>query len=93
MKFVLCFFICKNSEKRFKILSSKSTQEREESMPLKLLFVSSRYLDPFPRYNDPKYPWLIRYGYCEIGRPTDLNIFPRNAIFSNYVYRLFGIGQ
>ena len=91
MKFVLFFFTRKNSEERFKILSLKFTWGIEESMLLKLHFDLSRYLDPFPRYSDSKYPWSI---HCRVGPcPTDLNIFPGNAISRNRVYRLFGIGQ
>ena len=59
-------------------------------MPLKLHFVLSRYLDPFPRYDDSKCPLV---NTLRVERPTDLNIFPGNAISRNRVYRLFGIGQ
>ena len=56
-------------------------------MPLKLHFVLSRYLDPFPRYDDSKCPLV---NTLRVERPTDLNIFPGNAISRNRVYRLLG---
>lgn len=45
----------KEREKKLKILSSKPNQIKKETMPLKLFFHSSRYLNRSPRYNDSKF--------------------------------------
>lgn len=49
-------FSCKkNRGEKLKILSSKSTQEIDKSMPFKSLFDLPRYLYRFPRYTDSKF--------------------------------------
>lgn len=50
----LTFYI-KNVEKEIKILSSKHTLKLEEIIPLKSLFVLSRYLNRLPRYENYKF--------------------------------------
>ena len=48
-------FRIKNVEKEIKILSSKYTPKLEETIPLKSLFVLSRYLNRLPRYENYKF--------------------------------------
>lgn len=68
-------FSRKKHEKKLKILSLKPSQKMEETVPLKLLFVLSRYLNPLLRYKDLKLivdnAGIMNYG----SRPTDLYFF------------------
>ena len=88
-------FLVKNMQEKIKILLSKSSQKIEETMPLKSLFVLSRYLNPFPRYNDSKF---LRSGYRYYEWVHDLPFFPRNVYYvfpgiASAACLQFGIGQ
>lgn len=47
--------VCKKKVRE--VLSPKPNQNIEETIPVKLLFGSSRYLDRLARYKDSKFPW------------------------------------
>lgn len=49
-------FSCEKRKKRVAILSSRSIQKIGETVPLKLLFDSSRYLYSLSRYKNLKFP-------------------------------------
>lgn len=52
----LRYFYKKNRKGKLKILAQKLGQKIEETITFKSLFDLSRYLDPLPRYKDPKFP-------------------------------------
>ena len=70
-------FHVKKPKKRLIILSSKPSQKIEDTVPLKLLFALSRYLDPLPRYKDLKFSYRVEIAQkLWMGsRPTDLHYF------------------
>ena len=49
-------------EKGLKISWSKTARITEETIPLKSLFVLSRYLEPRRSYNNSKFSWYLRRG-------------------------------
>ena len=49
-------------EKGLKISWSKTARITEKTIPLKSLFVLSRYLDPRRSYNNSKFSWYLRRG-------------------------------
>ena len=99
-KIKLSTFRIKKYANIFKILSWKSIHEVEETIPLKSVFGSSRYLDRLPRYKDSKCPWRLKtvQRLWMDSRVNDLHIFLGNAshVFpgiASVACLEFGLGQ